>query len=357
MTVQNSSLCPAQKPAAYASWQPRYADMALCAPVVSLGAGEQLGRVVKLDRGYPLVLLSDESMVRAEHAISLVKTHHQRCAVGDWVVIAQPKDHDKAVVQQICERSSALTRWDGVNRGALSGDEQVLAANIDLVFCAYALSKRPIQVNALLRAIVIALDAGMTPLVLLTKSDLKRRAQDLADDIDQVVRHVGKHIDVYALSVIQQSNIDKIAGLVPSGKTALMLGASGAGKSTLINALLGEEVLQTGSVRLKDEQGRHTTVSRQLLRLPHGGMVVDAPGLRSIPMVGHEAGLDRLYPEVSHASTQCKFRDCTHEHEPGCALRQGVADGMLDEVRVADYLELARELRISSELKQRALER
>lgn len=339
------------------SWQPRFEDMVADLPHTALNADECMGRVIKLDRGYPLVLLADETLVRAEHAISLVKNHDKRCAVGDWVVITRPKDHDKAVVQRICERRFALTRWDGGNRGSLTGEEQVLAANIDLVFCVYALSKRLIQVNPLLRALIIALDAAMTPVVLLTKADLKRTEQDLKDDIARVARHIGDKISVYALSVSDTASIAEVAHLIAPGKTALVLGASGAGKSTLINALIGEEVLQTGSVRLKDQQGRHTTVSRQLLRLPHGGMVVDAPGLRSIPMVGHEAGLDRLYPEVSHASTQCKFRDCTHEHEPGCALQQGVADGTLDEVRVKDYLELARELRISSELKQRALER
>ena len=132
--------------------------------------------------------------------------------------------------------------------------------------------------------------------------------------------------------------------LVPQGTVAIVLGESGAGKSTLLNALLGHEALETGAVREADDMGRHTTVARRMVSLPGAGVIVDEPGLRSLPIVGHERGLAKVFPDIADAARECRFRDCTHTHEPGCGVR---AAGF-SEVRLACYLALAAEMRESA---------
>jgi ribosome biogenesis GTPase len=135
---------------------------------------------------------------------------------------------------------------------------------------------------------------------------------------------------------------------VPPGTVAIVLGESGAGKSTLLNALLGHEVLQTGSVRASDDAGRHTTVARRMVSLPGAGVIVDEPGLRSLPLIGHERGLAKLFPRVAQAARECRFRDCTHTHEPGCAVRALAASGEVPPERVDTYVSLASEMRASA---------
>ena len=138
--------------------------------------------------------------------------------------------------------------------------------------------------------------------------------------------------------------VPAVRGLVPAGRVAIVLGESGAGKSTLLNALLGYEALETGAVREADDMGRHTTVARRMVSLPGAGVIVDEPGLRSLPIVGHERGLAKVFPDIAEAAGECRFRDCTHTHEPGC----GVLAAGFSEVRLACYLALAAEMRESA---------
>jgi len=135
-----------------------------------------------------------------------------------------------------------------------------------------------------------------------------------------------------------------VRGMIPAGGTALLLGESGAGKSTLVNALLGAEVLGVGEVRGRDDQGRHTTVARRMLKVPGAGVLVDAPGLRSLPLLEEERGLARTFPEISQREPSCRFRDCTHGSEPGCAVRAGLEEGAVDAWRLEEYRSLAAEM-------------
>ena len=308
-------------------------------------AGELvLGRVIRLDRGYPLVCTAQGSF-RAEHAIALVKGAAVRSAVGDWVALRLPQGHDKALIEHVIDRVGALSRWDGSSRG----ERQVLAANLDWLLVAQPLSKRAVPVDRIVRSVVLAHEGNMHVAVVLTKADRSPSAERLAEDVAAVHAAVGPDVPVLAVSCAESPEglahgFEAVRALIPAGGTALLLGESGAGKSTLVNALLGAAVLGVGEVRGRDDQGRHTTVARRMLKVPNAGVLVDAPGLRSLPLLDEDRGLALAFPEVSERQTSCRFRDCTHGNEPGCAVREGVRAGLVDEGRLEEYRLLAAEM-------------
>jgi ribosome biogenesis GTPase len=298
----------------------------------------ELGRVVRLDRGYPLVVTGQGSF-RAEHAAALVKGADVRAVVGDWVVLDVPGGHDKARIEQVLPRQTRLSRWDGRPRG----ERQVLAANVDVLVVAQPLSKRGVSCDRAARSVVLAREGGMEAAVVLTKAD-RVSADELGRALDEMRRAVGGRVAVLAVSSLEGTGVEEVRALVPTRGTALLLGESGAGKSTLVNALLGVEVLGVGAVRDRDDQGRHTTVARRMLKVPGAGVLVDAPGLRSLPLLDEDRGLARAYPEIDALVEGCRFRDCAHGDEPGCAVRAGVARGEVDEVRLEQYRALAAEM-------------
>lgn len=334
------------------AFEPRFSDFALDGRVeAQFGefveqhaeelAGARLGRVVRLDRGYPLVLTA-EGPLRAEHAISLVKDRFRdfRAAVGDWVVLDTPQGHDKAVIETVLPRATELSRWDGGTWGA----RQVLAANVDTMLVAQPLSKRDLVCDRIVRSVVLARQGGIAPCVLLTKADRAGGQERLAGLVAQVELAVGRDVPVVAVSVPEGLGVEEVRDLIAPGRCAVLLGESGAGKSTLVNALAGAEVLGTGEVRGRDDQGRHTTVARRMVKVPDAGVLVDAPGLRSLPLLDEEAGLAKTFPEVDALVGGCRFRDCTHGSEPGCAVREGVRQGTVDEGRLEEYRMLVAEM-------------
>ena len=304
-------------------------------------AGPRLGRVIRLDRGYPLVQTADGPL-RAEHAISLVKDRFRdfRAAVGDWVVLDTPQGHDKAVIETVLPRATELSRWDG----GVWGARQVLAANVDTMLVAQPLSKRDLACDRLVRSVVLARQGGIAPCVLLTKADRAGGRERLAGLVEQVGLAVGQDVPVVAVSVPEGLGIEEVRSLIVPGRSAVLLGESGAGKSTLVNALAGAEVLGTGEVRGRDDQGRHTTVARRMVKVPDAGVLVDAPGLRSLPLLDEETGLAKTFPEIDALVGGCRFRDCTHGSEPGCAVREGVRHGAVDEGRLEEYRMLVAEM-------------
>lgn len=303
--------------------------------------GPRLGRVIRLDRGYPLVETA-EGPCRAEHAISLVKDRFRafRAAVGDWVVLDTPEGHDKAVIETVLARATELSRWDGGTWGA----RQVLAANVDAMLVAQPLSKRDLVCDRLVRSVVLARQGGIAPCVLLTKADRCGGEERLGAIMAQVRSAVGQGVPVVALSVPEGRGVEEVRRLIEPGRCAILLGESGAGKSTLVNALVGAEVLGVGEVRGRDDQGRHTTVARRMVKVPDAGVLVDAPGLRSLPLLDEEAGLARTFPEIDELVGGCRFRDCTHGNEPGCAVQEGVREGAVDPDRLEEYRMLVSEM-------------
>ena len=164
-------------------------------------------------------------------------------------------------------------------------------------------------------------------------------------------RLVGPDVRVIVTSSAEGLGLDEVRACVPAGSCAMILGESGAGKSTLLNALLGHDALATGGVRERDDQGRHTTVARVMVALPgDAGVIADAPGLRSLPLVGHERGLARAFPEIVEASHACRFGDCTHTHEPGCAVREAEDAGQIDRLRLETFQNLASSMRVSAQM-------
>lgn len=307
-----------------------------------------LGCVVRLDRGFPLVACEGRSF-RAEHAVGFAKGVAAETGlmptVGDWVAVALPPEHDMGVIEEVLPRRSAFVRW----RGGRRGEFQTLAANLDAVVVVAALGEGEVPLDRIARSLVLVRDCGAVPAVVLTKADRKQSDDALEADVARVRRLAGEDARVVVTSSAEGVGIDAVRALVPERSVAMILGESGAGKSTLLNALLGQDALATGAVRERDDAGRHTTVARMMVKVPGAGVICDAPGLRSLPLVGHERRLALAFPEIAELAGECRFRDCTHGSEPGCAVRAAGRAGELDEVRLQAYLALADEMRASAQ--------
>ena len=302
-----------------------------------------LGCVVRLDRGFPAVLTSNE-VFRAEFAAQLTKSDFSRVAVGDWVAVRTPHGHDMGLIEAILPRESDIARW----RGGSRGEKQTLAANVDVVIVVQALEKGRLSVNRIARSAVVATDCGAEVAVVLAKCDSVSKEEVRAAK-ESVCEVLGEDCPVVCTAVdgADASGVEDARSLVPAGRIGIMLGPSGAGKSTLLNALLGRETLETGSVRQSDGVGRHTTVTRRMVAIPNAGIIVDEPGLRTLQMVGHERGLAKVFPDISAAASECKFRNCTHTHEPGCEVRARFGSAAPNP-RLDVYMALAAEMRESA---------
>ena len=223
-----------------------------------------LGCVVRLDRGFPAVLTSNEAF-RAEFAAQLTKSEFSRVAVGDWVAVRTPHGHDMGLIEAILPRESDIARW----RGGSRGEKQTLAANVDVVIVVQALEKGRFSVNRIARSAVVATDCGADVAVVLAKCDSV--SEDEVRAARESVREVlgeGCLVVCSAVGGATMFGVEDVRSLVPEGKIGIMLGPSGAGKSTLLNALLGRDALETGSVRESDGVGRHTTVTRRMVAIP-----------------------------------------------------------------------------------------
>lgn len=321
----------------------------------------ELACVVRLDRGFPAVL-GEKSVTRCEFSAALTKgSDNSNVAVGDWVVARHPAGHDMGLLCKILTRESDVARWKGGSRGK----KQTLAANVDTVLVVQPLGAREVFFERVVRSAVIARDCGAEVSVVLTKAD-RVSEEELARDIDLIHEAIGSSVHVVVMAAAPEDGADVAAlervalehgarwgedgarSLVPEGECAIVLGESGAGKSTMLNALLGHEALETAAVRDSDDAGRHTTVARRMVSLPGAGIVVDEPGLRSLPLVGHERGLAKVFPEIADAALDCRFRDCTHTHEPGCEVRRRFEAGEYSQVRFDAYVALAAEMRESA---------
>ena len=279
------------------------------------GPGDEPARVVRVERVRSVVVGADG----LDHVVSAKSPP----AVGDWVAVQD------GMISAVLPRWSALTRKDPDG-----SSDQVLAANVDLVIITAPADR--LSAARVDRELAIAWDSGGRPLVALTKADLGPAGLRA----DLAARLVG--VDVVATSVIDRAGIDAIAAEIRPHRTAVLLGPSGAGKSTLANALLGSDVLATGEVRVADQRGRHTTTTRRLLPVPGGGVLIDTPGLRSLGLSG-DGGLEEVFRDIETLGAGCRFGDCRHQVEPGCAVVAAVSAGTLDDSRLASYLKLQRE--------------
>lgn len=285
-----------------------------------VAATDRPGRVVRVERDRCTVATAGGVVAARGPALP---------AVGDWVAVGPPAP---TATDEIAPITAVLAPRSELRRG-----EQVVAANVDVVFVVAGLD-RPLNIRRLERELTLAWESGARPVVVLTKAD---RSPLL--DVDDVADQLGL-VDVVLASGVAEPGADALAAELAPGRTGVLLGASGVGKSTLVNRLLGDDVAATGAVREHDRRGRHTTTNRSLLPLPGGGVIIDGPGVRSLSVAGADEGIARTFPEIEELAGACRFRDCAHEGEPGCAVEAAVGDGRLDLRRLESWRKLRREL-------------
>ncbi|MFE4579351.1 ribosome small subunit-dependent GTPase A [Streptomyces chartreusis] len=291
------------------------------------------GRVVRVDRGQCDVVTAD-GVVRADTAFVTPHDPMRVVCTGDWVAV-EPAGSPR-YVRTYLPRRTAFVRSTSSKRS----EGQILAANVDHAIVAVSLAVE-LDLGRIERFLALAWESGAQPVVVLTKADLVPDAVTLAYLV-QDVETTAPGVPVLTASATQGEGLDVLSAVVGGG-TSVLLGQSGAGKSTLANALLGEDVMEVQTARDVDGKGRHTTTTRNLLALPGGGVLIDTPGLRGVGLWDAEVGVGQVFSEIEELSARCRFHDCAHESEPGCAVRAAVDAGELPVRRLESYRKLMRE--------------
>jgi ribosome biogenesis GTPase / thiamine phosphate phosphatase len=306
--------------------------------------GEEAARVVEEQRGRYRVLRKGEGGSPLEEEALLSGNFRQEApsalampAVGDWVRI-RPGIGGPSVVTSILPRRSAFIRKASGEAAHDRIDAQVVAANVDTAFIVAAAGRdwNPRRVE---RYIALARAAGVEAVLVLTKADLARDPGALLAEASRAAPGVATAL----VCAPEGMGLDALSFALRPGETVVLLGSSGAGKSTLLNALAGEELALVKAVREDDERGRHTTTHRQLYGLPSGALVIDTPGMRELQLWADENEVGAAFPEIEELAASCRFRDCRHEGEPGCAVREALEAGSLDENRYLSWRKLAKE--------------
>ncbi len=257
-------------------------------------------------------------------------------AVGDWVYAQFFDDDSFAIIHDIFPRKSLLKR----KTSGKKVEFQLIAANIDTAMIIQSLDFN-YNLRRLERYLVMINESHIQPVVLLSKSDLLT-----PDEIDKKmaeIHHLMPHIQIVAFSSQNESGLDQVNERLISGKTFCLLGSSGVGKTTLLNYLMDDALFKTQTIREKDGKGRHTTTSRQLIHLKNGAMVIDTPGMRELGNIAVESGIDDTFSEIAELSNQCRYNDCTHTHEKGCAILLALKESIISEERYQNYVKMHKE--------------
>jgi ribosome biogenesis GTPase len=298
--------------------------------------GLEAGRVAVEHRG-ALVLYTQGGEIWAELAGALRHRALGRGdlpAVGDWVAARVRPDEGRGTVEAVLSRRTKFSR----NMAGFTTDEQVLAANVDVTVLVSALDS-DLNLRRLERYLTMAWSSGAMPVVVLTKADL---CTDIAAALEEV-GSIALGVPVIVTSAVTGEGIDELSATVRNHKTAVLLGSSGVGKSTLVNRLVGAERQEVRDIR-DDGKGRHTTTRRELVLLDDGGILIDTPGMRELQLWDDNDGLDDTFADIKELAAECRFGDCRHESEPGCAVLGALEDGSLSQERYAGYKKLEREL-------------
>ncbi|WP_405793425.1 ribosome small subunit-dependent GTPase A [Streptomyces sp. NBC_01506] len=291
------------------------------------------GRVVRVDRGQCDVV-TPGGTVRADTEFVVPRDPMKVVCTGDWVAV--DPGGDPRYVRTLLPRRTAFVRSTSSKRS----EGQILAANVDHAIIAVPLSVE-LDLGRIERFLALAWESGAQPLIVLTKADLVPDPTGLSYLVDDV-RTTAPGVEILPVSAATGEGVDVLSAVV-SGSTSVLLGISGAGKSTLANALLGEEVMEVQATRDVDGKGRHTTTTRNLLALPGGGVLIDTPGLRGVGLWDAGQGVGQVFAEIEELAERCRFHDCAHGSEPGCAVLAALEDGSLSERRLDSYRKLLRE--------------
>ena len=315
-------------------WDPGWSDV--FAPHAA--RGRQPARVVAVHRDTSIVRDADgdrPAVVSGSFRFEALAASDYP-TVGDWVAL----DAD-GVITAILPRRSVFKRMaaDGTRRGTGLDDEQVMASNVDVALLVAGLDN-DFNLRRIERYLAVAWSSGITPVVVLNKADLDGDTDGRLLAVDAIAPGVA----VVAVSAWTGIGLDALLAHLRPGATAAILGSSGVGKSTLVNALLGEARQKTAEVRVSDSRGRHTTTHRELFELPGGALLVDTPGIRALEVLGADDGLEPAFDDIAELAAACRFSDCAHAGEPGCAVGAALADGRLSQDRLASHRKLEREM-------------
>jgi ribosome biogenesis GTPase len=303
----------------------------------------RIGRVIEQHRS-GVVVLSEQGQ------FNLLQTpNSDRVCVGDWVLFDEQLKLERGL-----ERQSLFQR----KAPGSKVDNQLIASNVDSLFIVCSLNN-DFNLSRIERYLAMAKEADVEPVIILTKADL---CDDSEEKRDQV-QALNRFMMVHAINALDSEHIKELTGYCAQGKTIALLGSSGVGKSTLVNALMGEDAQATGDIREDDSKGRHTTTSRAVKWMPQGGLLMDTPGMRELQLSDCEQGVSDTFHEITYFIDQCRFGNCTHNNEPGCAIQKALNEGGLESRRFVSYQKLMREQALNSEtlaekrLKDRALGR
>lgn len=305
------------------------------------------GRVIEAQKDlYKVVTNFGESSAKLKGSIFYdEKKYSIYPTVGDFVAVSHnPSGSD--IIYEVLERKSKFSRMDSFNE-----IEQLVASNFDYV-CIMSSLNYDFNLNRIERYLSIAWQSNATPVIILTKSDLCEDSLEKKISVENIA--IG--VKVIVISSVTGEGIDELKDLIKPGDTLVFLGSSGVGKSSLVNSLAGKEIMKVNSIREDDSKGRHTTTHRQLLMLDNGSMIIDTPGMRELQMWIVNEGLDTTFGEIEEIAKKCKFRDCNHENEPGCAVKEALESGKISQDRWKNYIKLKREIRFA-EMKEKIKKR
>ncbi|MCB1023122.1 MAG: ribosome small subunit-dependent GTPase A [Acidobacteria bacterium] len=256
--------------------------------------------------------------------------------VGDWVFVQYFGEDSSAIIHEILPRRSILKR----KTAGRKVEFQAIASNIDIAFVVQSLDS-DLSIRRLERYLVMIREGNIEPVILLSKKDLLSDPE-VIEKLEEI-RNAFPELEVIAFSNDQNDGIDRIREFLAVGKTLCLVGSSGVGKTTLLNKLIGEELFATKEVREKDSKGKHTTTNRQLIILKNGGMIIDTPGMRELGNIGVESGIDSVFDEITDLESCCKYNDCSHSNENGCAILEALDEGVISEERFSSYKKMKAE--------------